>query len=46
MSKNVLIISSSLSGTRNTKKLCERFEKGAKKSLNDVELLELRNKKI
>ena len=46
MRKNVLIISSILSGTRNTKKLCERFEKGAKKSLNDVELLELRNKKI
>ena len=27
MSKNVLIISSSMSGTRNTKKLCEQFEK-------------------
>lgn len=46
MSKKILIISSSLSGTRNTKKLCEEFEKGAKKSLNEVELLELRNKKI
>ena len=46
MSKNILIISSSMSGTRNTKKLCEQFEKGAKDSLNNVELLELKGKKI
>jgi len=46
MSKNILIISSSLSGTKNTKKLCEQFEKGAKESLNNVVLLELRGKKI
>lgn len=46
MSKNILIISSSMSGTRNTKKLCERFEKGAKDSLNNVELLELKGKKL
>lgn len=31
MGKNVLIISSSLSGTRNTKKLCEHFEKGSQR---------------
>lgn len=46
MSKNILIISSSLSKTQNTKKLCEQFEKGAKESNNNVELLELRGKKI
>ena len=46
MSKNILIISSSLSRTQNTKKLCEQFEKGAIESLNNVELLELRGKKI
>lgn len=45
MSKNVLIISSSLSGTRNTKKLGEQFAKGAKDALNNVELLELKGKK-
>ena len=46
MGKNILIISSSMSGTRNTKKLCEQFEKGTKDSLNNVELLELKGKKI
>ena len=46
MSKNILIISSSMSGTRHTKKLCEQFEKGAIESLNNVELLELKGKKI
>lgn len=46
MSKNILIISSSMSGTKNTKKLCEQFEKGAKESLNNVDLLELKGKKI
>ena len=46
MSKNILIISSSLSGTRHTKKLCEQFEKGATEASNNVELLELRGKKI
>ena len=46
MSKNVLIISSSMSGTKNTKKLCEQFAEGAKASSNNVELLELRGKKI
>ena len=46
MSKNILIISSSMSGTRNTKKLCKQFEKGAIESSNNVELLELRGKKI
>ena len=46
MSKNILIISSSLSNTKNTKRLCEQFEKGAKESLNNVELLELKGKKI
>lgn len=46
MSKNVLIISSSLSGTQHTKKLCKQFEKGAKESLNKVELLELKGKNI
>ena len=35
-----------MSGTRNTKKLCEQFEKGTKDSLNNVELLELKGKKI
>ena len=40
MSKNILIISSSLSNTKNTKRLCEQFEKGAKESLNNVELLD------
>ena len=45
VSKNILIISSSMSGTRNTKKLCEQFEKGAIESLNNVELLELKGKK-
>lgn len=30
-----------MSGTRNTKKLCEQFEKGAIESSNNVELLEL-----
>lgn len=46
MSKNILIISSSFSGTGNTKKLCEQFERGAKETLNNVELLELKGKKI
>lgn len=46
MSKNILIISSSMSGTKNTKKLCEQFEKGAIESLNNVSLLELKGKKI
>lgn len=46
MSKNILIVSSSLSGTKNTKKICEQFEKGALESLNKVELLELKGKKI
>lgn len=46
MNKNILIISSTMSGTRRTKKLCEQFEKGAKESLNNVELLELKGKKI
>lgn len=46
MSKNILIISSTMSGTRNTKKLCEQFERGAKESLNNVELLGLKGKKI
>ena len=46
MSKNILIISSSMSGTRHTKKLCEQFEKGANESSNSVELLELKGKKI
>lgn len=41
MSKNILIISLSMSGTRNTKKLCEQFENGAIESSNNVELLEL-----
>lgn len=45
MGKNILIISSLMSGTRNTKKLCEQFEKGTKDSLNNVELLELKGKK-
>ena len=45
MSKNILIISSSMSGTRNTKKLCEQFEKVAKESLNNDGLLELKGKK-
>lgn len=35
-----------MSGTRNTKKLCEQFEKGTVESLNNVELLELKGKKI
>ena len=35
-----------MSGTRNTKKLCKQFEKGAKESSNKVELLELKGKKI
>lgn len=30
-----------MSGTRNTKKLCEQFENGAIESSNNVELLEL-----
>ena len=46
MSKNILIISSSLSGTRHTRKLCDQFAKGATESLNNVEILELRGKKI
>lgn len=46
MSKNVLIISSSMSQTKNTKKLCEQFAKGAKEASNNVELLELKGKKI
>ena len=46
MSKNILMISSSLSGTRNTKKLCAQFKKQAIESLNNVELLELKGKKI
>lgn len=46
MSKNILIVSSSLSGTRNTKKLCEQFKKGSIESSNNVELLELEGKKI
>lgn len=46
MSKKVIIISSSLSATRNTKKLCEQFKKGAEESQNSVELLELKQKKI
>ena len=46
MSKKVLIISSSLSATRNTKKLCEQFKNGAEESQNSVELLELKQKKI
>ena len=46
MSKNILIISSSMSSTRNSKKLCEQFAKGAKEASNNVELLELKNKKI
>lgn len=46
MSKNILIISASLSGTNNTKKLCEQFKKGALEAQNNVELLELRGKKI
>ena len=35
-----------MSGTRHTKKLCEQFEGGAKESLNNVELIELKGKKI
>ena len=46
MSKNILIISSSISSTRNTKKLCEQFKKGAQESLNNVELLELKGKNL
>lgn len=46
MSKNILIISSSMSGTKHTKTLCEQFEKGAQESSNNVELLELKGKKI
>ena len=46
MRKNILIKSSSMSGTRNTKKLCEQFAKVAIESLNNVELLELKGKKI
>lgn len=46
MSKNILMISSSMSNTRNTKKLCEQFKKGAIDSSNSVELLELKDKKI
>lgn len=46
MGKNILIVSSSMSGTQNTKKLCEQFKKGAEESLNHVELIELKGKKI
>lgn len=46
MSKNILIISASLSGTNNTKKPCEQFKKWALEAQNNVELLELRGKKI
>ena len=46
MSKKILIISSSFSWSNNTKKLCEQFKKGAEEAGNEVELLELRHKKI
>lgn len=46
MSKKILIISLSLSATRNTKALCDQFKKGAEESENSVELLELKGKKI
>lgn len=36
MSKNILIIPSTFSGTRNTKKLCEQFKMGA--SVEDFHL--------
>ena len=41
MRKNILIISSSLSKTEHTLKLCKQFEKGAIESLNNVELMNL-----
>ena len=46
MRKNILIISSSLSKTEHMLKLCKQFEKWAIESLNKVELLELKGKKI
>ncbi len=46
MSKNILIISSSLSNTKNTLKLCEQFKKGAEDAQNSVELIELKGKKL
>ena len=46
MSKKVLIISSSFSWSNNTKKLCEQLKKGAEENKNEVELVELRHRKI
>ena len=46
MGKNVLIISSSFSKEGNTKVLCEQFQKGASFGGNNVELLELKGKRI
>lgn len=45
MNKNVLIISSTFSGTRFSKKIAEEFKKGAEKN-NNVELIDLKGKKI
>ena len=46
MSKKVLIISSSFSWSNNTKKLCEQLKKGAEENKNELELVELRHRKI
>lgn len=39
------MISSTLSVSRNTKKLCGQFKKGVEESLNNVKLIELKGKK-
>ena len=46
MSKKVVIISSTPRKNGNSQILCEAFEKGAKETGNDVELISLRENRI